>query len=86
VLRGSGDISTAGTADSQDILIGGSGAYHAPDLKSKTATITIAGSGDADLNATEKLNVTIAGSGSVTYTGDPTVTQHILGSGTVKKT
>jgi hypothetical protein len=85
LLGGSGDISTAGTADDQDIVIGGSGSYHAADLKSKTATISIGGSGDADLNVTEKLNVTIAGSGSVTYAGEPTVTQHILGSGTVKK-
>ncbi len=85
VLGGSGDLSIAGTADQQETTIAGSGNYHGENLKSKSVTISIYGSGDASLNASEKLNALIAGSGSVKYTGDATVTQQILGSGSVQK-
>ena len=85
MLLGSGNISTAGTAERQEITLAGSGNYRAEKLKSKTATINLSGSGDADLDASEDLNVNIAGSGSVRYTGDARVTQKILGSGSVEK-
>ena len=84
-LGGSGTISMAGVADQQEIMLAGSGDYTGNDLKSKSATITIAGSGNAEVNATDKLGVNIMGSGSVRYSGDPTVSKQILGSGSVEK-
>ncbi len=85
LIAGSGDVSTAGTAERQEVTVAGSGDYKAENMKSKTVTVNIAGSGDADLDASEKLDVTIAGSGSIKYTGNPMVTQRILGSGSVEK-
>src|SRR5215467_12243027 len=85
VLGGSGSISTAGTADEQEITLAGEGNYRGKDLTSKTATINIMGNGDAVLNTSQKLDANIMGSGSIKYVGDPVVTQHILGSGSIQK-
>jgi hypothetical protein len=85
VIAGSGSLATSGTAAQQEVLVAGSGDYKGEKLKSKTANVNIMGSGDVDLDASEKLDVTIAGSGSVKYSGSPTVSQKILGSGSVDK-
>jgi hypothetical protein len=85
VLGGSGSMSMAGSADQQEIMLAGSGDISGNDLKSKSTTITIAGSGNAEVNAAEKLGVNIMGSGSIRYSGDPVVSKTILGSGSVEK-
>src|SRR5215468_2898079 len=85
VLGGSGNISTSGTADEQEVMLAGEGNYHGKDLQSKAASISIMGNGDAVLNASQKLDANIMGSGSIKYIGDPVVTQHILGSGSIQK-
>jgi putative autotransporter adhesin-like protein len=85
LLGGSGNISAAGTAERQEVTIAGSGNYRGENLKTKVSRVSIAGSGDTDVNASEKLDVTVAGSGSVRYTGDPMVTKNIMGSGSVDK-
>ena len=45
--------------------------------------VSIDGSGDAIVNASDNLNVTINGSGDVEYLGDPTTEIEISGSGDV---
>lgn len=47
--------------------------------------VSIAGSSDAVVNASESLDATIAGSGDIVYRGSPAVTQHIRGSGSLRK-
>ena len=47
------------------------------------ADVDVAGSGCAELDASDALTVAIAGSGSVTHTGRAVVTSRVLGSGTV---
>jgi|SRR5712671_2976536 len=84
-IAGSGDITASGKSDRQDISIAGSGKYLGADLKTKTATINIAGSGDAVVAASDSLDVTIAGSGSIQYIGDPKITQSVLGSGSISR-
>jgi Putative auto-transporter adhesin, head GIN domain len=85
VIAGSGSLSAAGTADQQEITIAGSGDYHGGNLKSRGVTISIMGSGNADLDASDKLNATIMGSGDIKYSGAAIVTQNVLGSGSVVK-
>jgi hypothetical protein len=85
VVAGSGSFSGAGSADQQDIMIAGSGDYRGANVKSKVVTISIMGSGNAELDATDKLNATVMGSGDIKYSGDPTVTRNIMGSGSVVK-
>jgi hypothetical protein len=82
---GSGDIKLAGQIRTLQIEIAGSGRYEGADLQATDATIHIAGSGDAVVAASEKLDVNIAGAGSVEYIGNPTVTQSIAGAGSVHK-
>lgn len=83
-IDGSGDLTLGGSADRQEVTISGSGTYTAGDLASRTTTLTINGSGDADVAAAERLQATINGSGTVTYRGTPTVEQNIAGSGEVR--
>jgi Putative auto-transporter adhesin, head GIN domain len=85
VVAGSGSLSTAGNADEQEIMIAGSGDYRGADVRSRIVKVNIMGSGNADLNATDKLDATIMGSGDIKYTGSPIVKQNILGSGSVQK-
>ena len=84
-IAGSGDVSPAGTAAALSVEIAGSGRFQGEDLVVATATIDVAGSGDAVVNATEKLDIDIAGSGNVEYIGHPTVTQSVSGSGEVRQ-
>jgi hypothetical protein len=85
VVAGSGSFTATGTADQQDIMIAGSGDYHGANVKSKGVTISIMGSGSADLDASDKLSATIMGSGDIKYTGSAIVSKNILGSGSVVK-
>jgi hypothetical protein len=66
-------------------MIAGSGDYHGSNVKSKGVTISIMGSGNAELDASDKLNATIMGSGDIKYTGDAVVSKNILGSGSIVK-
>ena len=67
------------------IEIAGNGNYSAENLKAESATIHIAGSGDARLFADSTLDINIAGVGNVYYKGNPTLSQHVAGSGKIKK-
>lgn len=84
-LSGSGAIRLAGQSHRQEVTLSGSGSYHAADLTSRDAHITISGSGAVDVSVTDTLDVTISGSGSVTYRGDPALTQRISGSGHLQR-
>jgi len=84
-VKGSGTITIGGTADTQEIIISGTGKYRAAELASKTATVTITGNGDAEVMVADQLHVKIIGSGSLTYYGNPTVDKNIIGTGKVIK-
>jgi hypothetical protein len=84
-LPGSGDITLSGSAPRQEIRLMGSGDYEGRDLVSQEADISIAGSGNVTVDASEQLDITIAGSGTVRYIGDPQIDQNILGSGRIVK-
>lgn len=82
--NGSGNIAIkGGKVNSQILRIFGSSNYTAPDLESQSASVSIFGSGDAQVWSKGSLAATIAGSGNVTYFGSPTVTQKVAGSGKV---
>jgi hypothetical protein len=85
VVAGSGSLSATGTADQQEVMIAGSGDYHGANVKSRGVTISIMGSGNAELDASDKLNATIMGSGDIKYSGDAVVSKNILGSGSIVK-
>lgn len=84
-LSGSGSIHLDGKADDTNISIAGSGEFLGKELKSSSASISIAGSGNAYINAEKELSAKIAGSGNVVYSGNASVDTRTVGSGRVSK-
>ena len=83
-IAGSGDVSAAGTAASTKIEIAGSGDVDAAGLAAKTASVSIAGSGNVRANASDTAEVEIVGSGDVELTGGAKCTVSKVGSGNVR--
>lgn len=84
-ISGSGNITASGNVEAQAIVINGSGDYRALDLTSQVASVSVSGSGDAEVDVTDSLQVQISGSGNVIYRGDPGLSEEISGSGEVIK-
>jgi hypothetical protein len=85
-IAGSGDAVLRGRGDEVTVEIAGSGDVQGVDLQAATASVSTAGSGDAELRVTDRLDARIVGSGNVRYHGDPTVKTSIVGSGNVNPT
>lgn len=83
LLNSAGSIRISGTVGSQIVELNGLGSYDAADLQSRTATISLAGAGSADLWVTDNLDISVSGVGSVSYYGFPAIQQHISGVGSV---
>jgi hypothetical protein len=75
------ELTDAGQVTELEITSSGSNLFNAPKLQSHRADVSISGSGDAILWATDILNINIVGNGSVKYYGSPQVSQS--GSGNV---
>ena len=80
-ISGSGNIEMAGKVDQHKVIISGSGQLLAYPLDTKTAEITISGSGNTFVLVREQLKVRISGSGNVFFKGNPWVQSQITGSG-----
>ena len=65
--------------------LSGSGDVKLADLKAETVKVSIHGSGDTEIFASESLDVEIFGSGDVHYKGEPKISSSIHGSGEVSK-
>lgn len=84
-VTGRGVIKPSGTADRLEIKINGSGEIDATGLHAKDANLTIVGSGNIKVHATNRLSVKIVGNGNVRHAGSPKdVSQTIHGSGSIK--
>ena len=83
-IDGSGNMTAAGRVESLEVSVAGSGNLFASKLESRRARLSVAGSGTANVWATETLNASVAGSGDVRYVGKPQVTMSVAGSGSVK--
>lgn len=83
-ISGSGDVECAGAVDKFSFTVSGSGSVDAKELLSKSAAVSVSGSGKAIVNAEEKLDVAISGSGEVIYYGSPTIEKSISGSGSIE--
>jgi hypothetical protein len=84
-VSGSGNITLKGKTNELEGKIQGSGNIKAKELQSAITSVKIAGSGSAEVVATEKLNSKIAGSGDVKYWGDASVDSKVVGSGRVHR-
>jgi hypothetical protein len=85
-IRGSGDLTAHGKADTVRATIRGSGNVDLTGVTAKTADASINGSGDVRVNASESVKASVRGSGDIQYKGDPPqVDKQITGSGNIRK-
>jgi len=82
-LRGAGNIEASGRATSQDVKLGGAGAYKAGDLESSRARVALSGAGEATVWAREELEATVRGLGNVRYYGPQAIRQTVTGLGKI---
>jgi hypothetical protein len=82
-LSGTGTITATGRVTSQHVSIPGTGIYLSPQLASREAEVTLAGSGTAVVRMSDRLHAEIGGTGAVHYIGNPVVEQTITGVGTI---
>jgi Putative auto-transporter adhesin, head GIN domain len=85
-ISGSASAKAAGRVDSLTVSISGSGSLGAAGLMVKRATITVSGSGDATVNASDELDASVSGSGDIRYIGSPRLTSRVSGSGSIEHT
>jgi putative autotransporter adhesin-like protein len=59
----------SGSAESSTVRVVGSGDYTARNLLTVSCAVRVSGSGDAEINASDKVDAAVNGSGDVRYTG-----------------
>ena len=82
-IAGSGNLTLAGTADSVDISIAGSGDVSGKDMKAESVSISVAGSGDVELSSDGTVDAKVMGSGDVRIHGDAKCKSRAMGSGDI---
>lgn len=84
-IAGAGSITLNGTTRKLKLDVAGAGDCKCEKLLAEEVNISIAGSGNAWVYASLKLDVSVAGSGDIYYRGNPAIKQSIAGSGDIKK-
>lgn len=82
-IAGSGKISAAGKAQSTAIEIAGSGNIDTSGLAARDANVSIAGSGNVKVNASQTADISIVGSGNVNVGGGAKCSIDKVGGGNV---
>jgi hypothetical protein len=80
-MAGSGNLAARGSATRADLSVAGSGNVRARGVTARTAAVSIAGSGTAQVTAKDTVNVSIVGSGDADITGGAHCTVSRIGSG-----
>ncbi|HUQ66885.1 MAG TPA: head GIN domain-containing protein [Flavitalea sp.] len=84
-IAGSGNIIVKGSSKEFEGGIYGSGNIKAGNLHTEDSRINIAGSGNVEIFANNKLDVSVMGSGEIKHRGNAQVNTKISGSGSVVK-
>ncbi|AXY75773.1 DUF2807 domain-containing protein [Paraflavitalea soli] len=84
-LTGNGGIEVKGLARNFNCKTTGNGHIEAMDLQTESTKVEIFGNGNANVNASVKLDVRIGGNGDVRYKGSAQTSTHITGNGSLKK-
>ncbi|HVW97095.1 MAG TPA: head GIN domain-containing protein [Mucilaginibacter sp.] len=83
-ISGSGDMSLNGHADNSTVSLVGSGDYTARGLTTSSTAIRLTGSGDAYVNASDRIDAALHGSGDIHCSGNPkNVSKSTSGSGDI---
>lgn len=70
-ITGSGHISLNGSCKTIKGKIIGSGHLHSEELKTENSFLRLTGSGQANINCSDKLKAMIDGTADIVYTGNP---------------
>ena len=70
-IAGSGDLTLKGTTNDLEAKVAGSGDFHGFGLEANNTTVSVAGSGDAQVVSNKSIKARIAGSGDIDYKGSP---------------
>jgi hypothetical protein len=85
-ISGSGDMKLSGHAETAGVDLVGSGDFTARNLLTANCAVRVSGSGDAQVNASERIDASVSGSGDVRYTGAAkTVNSRKSGSGDISR-
>lgn len=85
ILSGSGNMDLAGTADSADVALHGSGNIDSMDLRACKLVANLHGSGNIEATATNAAHVKLYGSGNIKIYGNPPIQEsNCNGSGKIK--
>lgn len=83
-ITGSGDMKLSGNAESSTVSVVGSGDFTARNLTTVSTAVRVSGSGDAAVNASDRLDAAVNGSGDINYSGSPkNVNKRKSGSGDI---
>jgi hypothetical protein len=80
-MAGSGNLTARGSAGRANLSVAGSGNIRTRAVAVRTAAVSIAGSGDAELTASDSAQVSIIGSGTADIAGGAHCTVSRIGSG-----
>ena len=80
-LSGSNEVEVTGIGEvtEQKVVLIGASSYYALGLRSQSADVTMSGSSEAAVWATDFLDVSVAGKGSLDYYGNPQISQRVSG-------
>jgi len=84
-ISGSGNIQGIGSIQDLHTKISGSGNIVFSDMKAKTASCTLTGSGSMYVYVEDNLEAFLSGSGNIIYSGSPVVHSNRSGSGHISK-
>lgn len=85
VINGSGSLWASGSSDSLRASISGSGDLKLAGLHTRYTSVSIGGSGNAEVFASERLDGDIDGSGNIRYAGNPKqIGRTVMGTGSIE--
>jgi hypothetical protein len=84
-LSGSGSIKLSGNAEISKVHIAGSGHFEGGSLVTINSAAHVSGSGNAKVNASDKVDAAVRGSGVISYTNAKTINISKSGSGEVSR-
>ncbi|MCK5504206.1 MAG: DUF2807 domain-containing protein [Thermodesulfovibrionia bacterium] len=85
-LNGASDVHASGKTGKFTAKISGSGSLRARGLEAEDVSISVVGSGDAEVYASGKLNASIEGAGDISYFGRPKeISRRVTGVGDIEE-
>ena len=85
-ISGSGNLNLNGDTTVFGCSVAGSGDVNSFDLIASKVKVSVAGSGNVKVHASDEIHASSAGSGNIYYSGNPSVEKtKSAGSGSIKK-